>query len=188
MNGGGLGAESFGVRVMAFDVRNFLRHISTDLLQAYFESKGSAVPTEWLKLSHIKLAGHLADRVMSGDDPASEAVLANLTRLLPMATELGRGALLNAAANEPAKNERVFTFSITMPRVTEGATTARMPEWRSVRMMATEQRSAVRFACSIVDVMGLVFPAMSNTRNGARSGANRSRCTYKVCPAIRPSL
>jgi hypothetical protein len=87
---------------MAFDVRNFLRHISSDLLQAYFESRGSAVPTDWLKLSHIKLAGHLADRIMSREDPASAAVLENLTRLMPMATELGRGALLNAGANEPA--------------------------------------------------------------------------------------
>jgi hypothetical protein len=91
---------------MAFDVRNFLRQISVELLQAYFTSKGSDVAPDWLKLSHIKLAGRLADRVMSGEDPASAAILANLTRLLPMATELGRVALLNAAAEEPTVAER----------------------------------------------------------------------------------
>jgi hypothetical protein len=91
---------------MTNNVRHFLRQISPTILQAYFESKGSIISAGLLKLRQLPLARHLADRIMSGEDQASQAVLGDVARLLPMASERGRNALLNAASNEPLVKEK----------------------------------------------------------------------------------
>jgi hypothetical protein len=83
-----------------FDVRHFLRQISAEMLLAFFEFKVATVPPDWRKLSSKNLAKRLADRVMSGEDPADAAVLEDLIRLHPMASERGKTALLNAASND----------------------------------------------------------------------------------------
>lgn len=69
------------------------------MLLAFFEFKGAAVPPDWRKLAPKNLAKRLADRVMSGEAPADAAVLEDLIRLHPMASERGKTALLNTAPN-----------------------------------------------------------------------------------------
>jgi hypothetical protein len=90
---------------MRHNVRHVLRQLSPELLESYFESKGSSIPAAWLKLSQLKLAQRLADRVMSGEDAASQAILEGIARILPMASERGRNALLNAASNETVRQK-----------------------------------------------------------------------------------
>jgi hypothetical protein len=87
---------------MTFSIRHFLRQISAEMLQTYFEFKGSTVPSDWGKLNQTKLAKRLAEKIMFGEDVASEPVLADLIRLDPMASERGRNALLNAASHDAA--------------------------------------------------------------------------------------
>jgi hypothetical protein len=84
---------------MTFSVRHFLRQIPVRTLKPYFESKSAAVPPEWWKYKVPKLASELTGFLISGTDQISEAILGELVRVDPMASERGRIALLNAAAH-----------------------------------------------------------------------------------------
>jgi hypothetical protein len=84
---------------MTYSVRNFLRQISVKTLRAYFESKNAAVPPEWWKYKEPKLVSELAGYLISGTDQIGEAILGDLVRIHPMASERGRNALLNSAAH-----------------------------------------------------------------------------------------
>lgn len=82
---------------MTFSVRQFLREIPVKTLKAYFESKSAAVPLEWWKHKEPKLISELTGYLSSGTDQIGAAILAEMVRIHPMATERGRNALLNAA-------------------------------------------------------------------------------------------
>jgi hypothetical protein len=84
---------------MTFSLRHFLRQIPVRTLKPYFESKSAAVPPEWWKYKVPKLASELTGFLISGTDKISEAILGELIRIDPMASERGRIALLNAAAH-----------------------------------------------------------------------------------------
>jgi hypothetical protein len=84
---------------MTFSVRHFLREIPVRTLRPYFESKNATVPPEWWKHKVPKLASELTDLLISGTDQIGEAILGDLVRVHPMASERGRNALLNAAAH-----------------------------------------------------------------------------------------
>lgn len=84
---------------MTFSVRNFLRQISMKTLKAYFESKNAAVPPEWWKYKEPTRVSELAGYLISGTDQIGEAILGDLVRIHPMASERGRNALLNSAAH-----------------------------------------------------------------------------------------
>jgi hypothetical protein len=83
---------------MTFSVRNFLRQISMKTLKAYFESKNAAVPPEWWKYKEPKRVSELAGYLISGTDQIGEAILGDLVRIHPMASERGRNALLNSSS------------------------------------------------------------------------------------------
>ena len=84
---------------MTFSVRNFLRQISMKTLKAYFELKNAAVPPEWWKYKEPKRVSELAGYLISGTDQIGEAILGDLVRIHPMASERGRNALLNSAVS-----------------------------------------------------------------------------------------
>jgi hypothetical protein len=84
---------------MTFNLRKILRHIPAETLKPYLELRGVAVPVDWWSRTGSKLSSRLATHLVSTSGESSEAVLADLVRVAPMATERGRKALINAAAD-----------------------------------------------------------------------------------------
>ena len=93
---------------MTFSVHHFLRQIQASLLKTYFCAKTDLVPRESWKLKQPKLAAQLAKFLRQSTGPICDAILADLVRVHPMATERGRKAIVNAASSQ---SDVVETFS-----------------------------------------------------------------------------
>src|SRR5829696_8879303 len=85
---------------MAFSVRHFFRQVPVKTLKQYLESKNAGVPAGWWLHHPNKLAKELTD-FLATTDRIGETVLAELTRVHPMASDRGRTALINASAHDP---------------------------------------------------------------------------------------
>lgn len=83
---------------MTFSVRHLLRQIPAESLRSYFESRRAAVPADWWKDTHARLAGELAKFLFRTSNHAGEIILSELVRVQSMGSERGRIALLNAGS------------------------------------------------------------------------------------------
>jgi hypothetical protein len=66
------------------------------------------VPPEWWKYKEPKRVSELAGYLISGTDQIGEAILGDLVRIHPMASERGRNALRNSAAHAQPGLHKVY--------------------------------------------------------------------------------
>jgi hypothetical protein len=85
---------------MTFNIQHVLRQLSPELLMAYLNQKGLDAFHDVWKLPKARRLKVITERLIETDESATQSVLADFVRIHPPATERGRNALLNAAADE----------------------------------------------------------------------------------------